>query len=96
MSGETQLLSDYVEFIESKEIEVTRGLWNIMIVANRFKVDVDRIITKYEQEISGLLKQDKNEIYNQQNTDDQHIGLLYELAHYSLLKEKYEEGYLTP
>ncbi|MEK3786431.1 transcriptional regulator [Paenibacillus sp. FSL K6-1230] len=94
MSGDTQLLSDYVEFIESKEIEVTRGLWNIMIVANRFKVDVDRIITKYEQEISGLLKQDKNEIYNQQNTDDQHIGLLYELAHYNLMKEKYEKGYL--
>ncbi|WP_178075834.1 hypothetical protein [Paenibacillus oralis] len=93
MSGDTKLLSEYVNFIERKEIEIIRGLWNIMIVANRFEVDVDHILAQFETEPSNLHKQKGNEIYNDQNTADQHVSLLYELAQYYLYRGHYEKGF---
>ncbi|MFB5267457.1 transcriptional regulator [Paenibacillus enshidis] len=93
MSGDTKLLSEYVNYIESREIEMIRGLWNVMMMANRFGVDVDHILTKFGAVLTNLHEQKGNEIYNDQNIADQHVGLLSELAQYYLSKGHYEKGF---
>ncbi|MFB5269312.1 helix-turn-helix domain-containing protein [Paenibacillus enshidis] len=93
MSGHTHLLTDYVEFIGPKKIEITRGLWNIMIVANRYGVDVDHILVRFDTAISNFLEQKGNEVYNDQNTSDQQVGLLCELAQYYLNRDKFDMGF---
>jgi transcriptional regulator with XRE-family HTH domain len=93
MSGHTELLAEYVEFIEPNNIERIRGLWNIMIVANRYEVDVDPILKKFEEEILSLHEQKGNEIYNEQNISDQQVGLLCELAQYYLHRDNHEKGF---
>ncbi|MDU7478015.1 MAG: transcriptional regulator, partial [Paenibacillus macerans] len=40
MAGNIELLPEYVNYFEKKENEVLTGLWNIMIVANRYKINV--------------------------------------------------------
>lgn len=93
MSGDIELLAEYVDYIKPKEIEIIRGLWNIIRVANCYTVDVDHILIQFEAEISSIHEQEGNEIYNQQNTADQFIGLQYELAYYYLFKKNYEIGF---
>lgn len=93
MAGDIELLPEYVSCFEMKENEVITGLWNIMIVANRYKINVDHILIKFETVLSNVLEREENEIYNQQNTDNQLIGLLCELADYYLFRENYEQGF---
>ncbi|MED4953463.1 transcriptional regulator [Paenibacillus macerans] len=93
MAGDVELLPEYVNYFEKKENEILTGLWNIMIVANRYKINVDHILAKFESVLSNVLEQEENEIYNQQNTDNQLIGLLNELTDYYLFRENYEQGF---
>ncbi|WP_306432846.1 transcriptional regulator [Paenibacillus apis] len=93
MAGDLALLPEYVSYFEKKENEILTGLWNIMIVANRYKINVDHILTKFESVFSKVLEQEVNEIYNQQNTDNKLVGLLCELADYYLFREDYEQGF---
>ncbi|MGG1937517.1 transcriptional regulator [Paenibacillus macerans] len=93
MAGDIELLSEYVNYFETKENEILTGLWNIMIVANRYKINLDHILTKFESVLSNVLEHEENEIYNQQNTDDQLVGLLCELADYYLIKGDHKQGF---
>lgn len=93
MAGDIELLPKYVNYFEMKENEILTGLWNIMIVANSYKINVDHVLTKFETVLSNILALEDNEIYNQQNTDDQLIGLLYELADYYLIKGNHKQGF---
>ncbi|CAM4495385.1 transcriptional regulator [Paenibacillus macerans] len=93
MAGNIELLPEYVNYFEKKENEILTGLWNIMIVANRYKINVDHVLTKFETVLSNVLEQEENEIYNQQNTDNKLVGLLCELADYYLFREDYEQGF---
>lgn len=95
MAGHTEVLSEYVQYFEVQENEIITGLWNIMIAANRYNINVDHILAKFESVLSTALEHEENEIYNQQNTDDQLIGLLCELADYYLSRENYEQGFKT-
>ncbi len=93
MAGNIELLPEYVNYFETKENEILTGLWNIIIVANRYKINVDHILTKFESVLSNVLEQEENEIYNQQNTDDQLVGFLCELADYYLIKGDHRQGF---
>ncbi|GIP13504.1 hypothetical protein J1TS5_56740 [Paenibacillus macerans] len=93
MAGDIELLSEYVNYFETKENEILTGLWNIMIVANRYKINLDHILTKFESVLSNVLEHEENEICNQQNTDDQLVGLLCELADYYLIKGDHKQGF---
>ncbi|MGG3274075.1 transcriptional regulator [Paenibacillus macerans] len=93
MAGNIESLPEYVSYFEMKENEILMGLWNIMIVANRYKINVDHVLTKFETVLSNVLEHKENEIYNQQNTDDQLVGLLCELTEYFLIKGDHKQGF---
>lgn len=93
MAGQIELLPDYINFIRNKKEEILPALWNIMIVANQYDVNVDSIIDTFNNEILHIHKQEGNEVYNQQDTSDQIVGLLFELAHYYLTKKNYTKGF---
>lgn len=93
MAGDLALLPEYVSYFEKKENEILTGLWNIMIVANRYKINVDHILIEFETVLFNVLEHEANEIYNQQNTDDQLVGLLCELADYYLVKGGHKQGF---
>ncbi|RCX16736.1 hypothetical protein DFP94_11183 [Fontibacillus phaseoli] len=93
MTGDTAFLSEYVSFIAPKKNEILTGLWNIMTAANRYKMNVNDILDKFEIEIPNLLEQKGNELNSQQNTDNELVGLLCELANYYLSNCKYDKGF---
>ncbi|GJM75958.1 hypothetical protein HMSSN036_81740 [Paenibacillus macerans] len=59
MAGDIELLSEYVNYFETKENEILTGLWNIMIVANRYKINLDHILTKFESVLSNVLEHEE-------------------------------------
>lgn len=93
MSGETHALEEYVKFIESAEDEIITGLWNITKVANKFKINVDSHLNKFEQHINQYKKEYRNAIINGIQIDYKRIGLMYELAKYYLFKGNYIKGF---
>ncbi len=93
MTGETAFLSEYVNFIASRKNEILTGLWNIMTVANRYKLNVNHILDRFEMDIPKLLELKGNELNSQQNMDNELVGLLCELANYHLFNGKYDIGF---
>ncbi|WP_039774529.1 helix-turn-helix domain-containing protein [Paenibacillus peoriae] len=93
MAGDREVLPVYADLIARKKDELLPGLWNIMIAANRYNIDVDDILTRFEREISNIHGQGGKQTNDQQNIDDQLVGFLSEVAVYYLSKGKYEEGF---
>ncbi|MDQ0492813.1 helix-turn-helix transcriptional regulator [Paenibacillus brasilensis] len=93
MAGDIEVLPLYVNLISTQKDELLPGLWNIMIVANRYNIDVDDILNQFEWEISNIHDQGGKQTNDQQNIDNQLVGFLSELAVYYLSKGKYEEGF---
>ncbi|UQZ35974.1 transcriptional regulator [Paenibacillus sp. PK3_47] len=84
MSGDQSVLPDYIEFIESRqEVEIYDMLLNIIEAANRFQMDVDDILQKFEPELL-LLKQEQNPEYSAQ--------LWYQLSKYYLGRGRHLAG----
>ncbi len=93
MAGNIEVLNEYVNLIGFKDNEIFMGLWNIMIAANRYKLNVDDILLKFKSTLDNLLEHKKNNIYNEYFTAVQLIGLLFELATYYLFKNNYQKGF---
>ncbi|EHS56167.1 helix-turn-helix domain-containing protein [Paenibacillus sp. Aloe-11] len=92
MAGDREVLPVYADLITRTKDELLPSLWNIMIAANRYNIDVDDILNRFEWEISNIHDQGGKQTNDQQNIDDQIVGLLSELAVYYLSKGKYEKG----
>ncbi|MNP19312.1 hypothetical protein D3C76_1118340 [compost metagenome] len=85
---------DYVASIVSKKDDTVLALLNIMEAANRFDIDVDDIIRRFEVESVASTKQPAARgAYTQQIIHDRISKLLNELAIYYLRKGKYSEGF---
>ncbi|RRJ66844.1 XRE family transcriptional regulator [Paenibacillus oralis] len=93
-SGDTSVLSEYVAYIEPKKDEIVLSLLNIMEAANRFSIDVDDILQRFEVEIRSITKKiEALGVYTQQMIMDNISRLLNELADYYLHKGKYLDGF---
>ncbi|MGW8960068.1 transcriptional regulator [Paenibacillus sp. NPDC055715] len=92
MAGDIAALKVYVDLISTQKDEIFPGLWNIMIAANRYNIDIDDILNRFEWEISNIYDQRGKQTNDQQNINDQIIGFLSELADYYLSRGQYEKG----
>ncbi|WP_226001873.1 helix-turn-helix domain-containing protein [Paenibacillus sp. BJ-4] len=92
MVGDREVLPVYADLIARTKDELLPGLWNIMIAANRYNIDVDDILNQFEWEISNIQDQGGKQTNDQQNIDDQLVGILSELADYCLSRGQYEKG----
>ncbi|ALP36178.1 DNA-binding protein [Paenibacillus sp. IHB B 3084] len=98
LSGDVSVLSDYVEYIcappDKSEKELVTELLNIMMAANRYQIDVDDILQRFETEIDSFAhQQSSTDMYTQQVIPEQFARLGYELAYYYLYKGMYSVGF---
>lgn len=93
-SGDISILPDFVANIESKKDDIILSLLNIMEIANRFDINVDDIIRRFEVEINSLTKKPAAVgMYPQQIISDRISRLLNELASYYLHKSEFSDGF---
>ncbi|MGW8958373.1 helix-turn-helix domain-containing protein [Paenibacillus sp. NPDC055715] len=98
LSGDISVLQDYVEYIAatsgSNEQEKISKLLNVIIAANRFELEVDDILQRFETEINSFSKQPlSDDMYNQQVIPDYIAWFGYELAYYYLHRGSYIDGF---
>lgn len=93
-SGDVSVFPEYVAHIESKEDDIVLLLLNIMEFANRFDIDVDDILQRFEAEIKSITKQQVSlGVYTQQQISNFISRLLIELADYYLRKGMHSIGF---
>ncbi|QDY86234.1 helix-turn-helix transcriptional regulator [Paenibacillus polymyxa] len=92
MAGYREVLPAYADLITRTKDEILPGLWNIMIAANRYNMDVDDILNRFDCEISNIHDHTGIQTNDQQNINNQLVGVLSELAEYCLSRGQYEKG----
>ncbi|GGA41323.1 helix-turn-helix domain-containing protein [Paenibacillus physcomitrellae] len=93
MMGKVTVLQDYVEYIGSKEEEILPGLVKIVEAANRFNINVDDTLARFESHIAACRDMNPSSgTYTRQMVADGYMNLMIELAYYYLQSQRYEKG----
>ncbi|KJD43639.1 helix-turn-helix domain-containing protein [Paenibacillus terrae] len=92
MSGDVSVLSDYVEYIAGEK-EIFAELLNVIEVANRYNVDVDHILQRFESQIAAYQEPSSSDMYTQQVLPEEYVRFWYKMAKYSLNKGRYPYGF---
>lgn len=92
MVGQIEVLSDYVDYVSTREEEIFPALCNIMIAANRHRFRVDDILESYGQYL--VYKEQRYLIgkISTQVTLERYTRLLAELGIYYISLERYDKG----
>ncbi|GAE04944.1 hypothetical protein [Paenibacillus sp. JCM 10914] len=92
MNGKLSELSNYIDFIDSRTDEIFPALCNIMIVANRHRINIDDILKRYQDYL--VLKNHSCSFakINEQVTMTRYTRLLAELGIYYIYSEEYDSG----
>ena len=92
LSGDQNVLPEYVEYISTRENEIFIGLCNIVLAANRFKMQIDQVLERFKDYL--VYKSQRHQIgtINEQMTLDNYTRLLAELGIYYLNAKQYERG----
>lgn len=92
MNGQTDALSNYVDYIESKKDEIFVAICQIMIAANRYQLRVDPILERFKEHLQ--YRPQKNQIgkINEQVTMSRYTRLLAELGIYYLNSRQFDRG----
>ncbi|ASR49166.1 transcriptional regulator [Paenibacillus kribbensis] len=98
LSGDISVLHDYVEYIsasaDTTEEDRIVQLLNIMLAANRFHVDVDDVLSRFELDINSFAQLPASaDMYTQQVLPHYLVHFGYELAYYYLYKGMYSDGF---
>lgn len=88
MSGDISILPDYVEHMAGEK-EIFSELLNVIEVANRYNVDVDHILQRFEQQITAYQEPSSCDMYTQQVLPEEYVRFWYKMAKYSLNKGRY-------
>lgn len=93
MSGDISALPDYVEHI-SGEKHIFAELLNVVEVANRYHIDIDHILQRFEPQIAAYREPEHtNSLAEQQVLLEEAVRFWYKLAKYNLFKERYLYGF---
>lgn len=92
MSGNIGVLPDYVEHIAGEK-EIFAELLNIIEAANRYNVNVDHILQRFEPQIAAYQEVSSTDMYTQQFLPQQYVRFWYKMAKYNLNKGRYSYGF---
>ncbi|QNR65305.1 transcriptional regulator [Paenibacillus peoriae] len=98
LSGDVSVLHEYLNYIDEssdtiQEDRVTQ-LLNIMIAANRYNLDLNDILKRFETEIASFSQRpSSDDMYTQQVLPDYWALCGYELAYYYLNHGMYNDGF---
>ncbi|MET3208324.1 UNVERIFIED_CONTAM: transcriptional regulator with XRE-family HTH domain [Paenibacillus sp. PvR008] len=98
LSGDVSVLTDYVEYIAAStnkaDKEMVTKLLNVMFAANRYQLDVNDILQRFETEIDSFAQQRPSaDMYTHQVVPEQSTRFKYELAKYYLNNGRYSHGF---
>ncbi|TKH41892.1 transcriptional regulator [Paenibacillus terrae] len=97
LSGDTSVLPDYIEYIAASKVdkEMVTKLLNVMFAANRFKLDVNHVLERFETLIDSFVQmgQPSSDMYTKQVIPEQFARFEYELAYYYLYRSMYNDGF---
>ncbi|UMY55383.1 MULTISPECIES: hypothetical protein [Paenibacillus] len=95
LSGEISVLPDYVEYIAASKVdnEMVTKLLNLILAANRYQLDVNDILKRFEMIIDSFVQQSSSDMYTKQVIPEQYARLSYELAYYHLHRGTYDDGF---
>ncbi|WP_226000873.1 helix-turn-helix domain-containing protein [Paenibacillus sp. BJ-4] len=99
LSGNTSVLTDYVEFIAAStnksDKEMVTKLLNVMFAANRYQLDVNDILKRFETVIDSFVQQGQpsSDMYTKQVIPEQLARFGYELAYYCLHRGMFSDGF---
>ena len=93
MTGQVEVMPDYLQYVESNENEIFPALFKIMQAANRYKFNVDHILQRFDSHLSYKTQRSRLGEFNQQLTGDRYIRFLTELAIYHLAAQKFDIGF---
>lgn len=94
LSGELEILSDYLAYIERNPDELLFALLNILKAANQFNFDIDDILLKFDDQITSYLETRQTiGVYNDTVVDQYSLYLFYEIAEYYLTYKKESKGF---
>ncbi|AOK91787.1 helix-turn-helix transcriptional regulator [Paenibacillus polymyxa] len=98
LSGDVSVLHEYLNYIDEsldtiQEDRVTQ-LLNIMIAANRYELDLNDILKRFETEIASLSQRpSSDDMYTQQVIPEYSALCGYELAYYYLNHGMFSDGF---
>ncbi|GIP04004.1 hypothetical protein J28TS4_24110 [Paenibacillus lautus] len=92
MAGQAEVIIDYVEYVAKREDEIFLALCNIMIAANRYYIQIDHILERFQDYL--VLQEQKSHLgkISKQVTLDRFTRLLAELAIYNFKREHFDRG----
>ncbi|PPQ47762.1 transcriptional regulator [Paenibacillus peoriae] len=97
LSGDVSVLNDYVQYIIASSDKVDKEmivkLLNVMFAANRFQLDVNDILKRFEMIIDSFVQQPSLDMYTYQVVPEQTTRFKYELAKYYLNRGNYSYGF---
>ncbi|WP_068497708.1 helix-turn-helix domain-containing protein [Paenibacillus kribbensis] len=93
MSGDISVLPDYVEHI-SGEKHVFNELLNVVEVANRYDIDIDHILQRFEPQIAAYRDSEHTNVLTEQQVIlEENVRFWYKLAKYNLNRGRYSYGF---
>ncbi|GAA0836922.1 hypothetical protein GCM10008915_26050 [Bifidobacterium pullorum subsp. gallinarum] len=92
MSGQPNALSQYVDYVDSRENEIFLALCNIMIAANRYQLHIDHILDRYKEHLVYKTQQNQLGKVSDQVTLNRYTRLLAELGIYYLNIKQFDRG----
>ncbi|MNI22166.1 hypothetical protein D3C73_757180 [compost metagenome] len=92
MSGQIEVLPDYVNYVEQHENEIFPALYKITQAANRYKLNIDDILERFKQHFQYKDQESRLGKFSKQVTGDLHASFLAELAMYYLHSKKFDIG----
>lgn len=93
MSGNVEVLPEYVNYVETRENEIFPALFKIIQAANRYNINVDDILLRFDSHLSFREQSSRLGKFNQQLNGDKYAQFLIELAFYYLGKEEWDKGF---
>ncbi|WP_226002368.1 helix-turn-helix domain-containing protein [Paenibacillus sp. BJ-4] len=91
MSGDVSVLPNYVEYMAGEKY-IFNELLNVIEAANRYHIDVDHILRRFESQITAYQEPSPADI-RQQYLPQQYARFWYKMANYSLNKGRYSYGF---
>ncbi|WP_255319855.1 hypothetical protein [Paenibacillus amylolyticus] len=93
MSGKTEVIPSYMNYISERENEIFPALCAIVNAANRFDINIDSVLDAYDSYFIYQEQSSRIGKISEQYTNDQYVTLLVGLGRYYLQHQDFTKGY---